>query len=149
MSVSVCCALLRVGGADLGGALELPASRERSVHKRTHAQSALFGCDHPGCGMFSSAPVEWRWRKRSEAVALASDHLASLQRFIGNLGSGTQQPVPRLRDRMLEQRAGTQAQNACPLCISCATRAIVVKIKRKNRPLLERMQNRVRVIHIR
>jgi hypothetical protein len=87
--------------------------------------------------------------KGSEAVAFASDHLASLQRFIGNLGSGTQQPVPRLRDRMLEQRAGTQAQNVCPLCISCATRAIVVKIKRKNRLLCQRLRNGARVLHIR
>src|SRR5271166_7092164 len=52
MSVSVCCALLRVGGADLGGSSRVPAPRERSVHKRTHAQSALFGCDYPGCGKF-------------------------------------------------------------------------------------------------
>src|SRR5271167_4099285 len=49
-----------------------------------------------------------------------------------NPGSGTQKPVPRLRDRMQERRAAVQARKCLLLCISCATRMIVVQIERKN-----------------
>ncbi len=61
-----------------------------------------------------------------------SDQLASLLQIIRNLGSGTQKPVPRLRDRMQERRAEIQAGNGRLLCISCATRTIVVQIRRKS-----------------
>jgi len=111
MSVGVCCALLRFGGADLGGDLEYLQTRERSVHKRTHAPSASIGCDDPGCGWFPSAPVEWRSRKRSEAVAsrLGSTRIAAMVHS---------QP----RKRHAKACASTAWQNAGTSCVHTSTK---------------------------
>ena len=114
----MCCALLRFGGADLGGRSRAPATRERSAHKRTPTPSAQSAAMIQDALVFP-APVEWRSRKRSGAVAWTPDQLTSLLWIIRNLGSGTQKPVPRLR-RMQERRALAQARKRRCLCISCA-----------------------------
>ena len=133
-SVGVCCASLRHGGADL---------EEISEHL----------CLENGPCMSPRTPHQPRWaatiadalvflstcrgalKKTSEGVAFAPRiNLASLQRFIANPGSGTQKSVPRLRDRMQERRALAQARKRLRLCISCATRTIVVQIRGKAGP---------------
>jgi len=96
----------------------------------------------------SSAPVEWRWRKRSEAVAFASDHLASLQLFIGNLGSGTPQPVPRLRDRMLDSAPARKHKTLARCAYHVQRAQLLCKLRGKPVVILAPAK-RVRVLHIR
>jgi hypothetical protein len=94
--------------------------------------SASIGCDDRGCVGFSQRLSSSAQEKDPRPLPGASDQFASLQRFISNPGSGTQEPVPRLRERMQEGRAAAQEQRCLSLCISCARRKIVVQIKRKS-----------------
>ena len=114
-----------------------PVPRERSVHKRTHAPSASMGCDDRGCVGFPQHLSRSAQENIRGRCLCASDQSRIVQRSIANPGSGTQRSVPRLRDRMQERRALAQARKRPRLCISCATRTIVVQIGRKRRPLRE------------
>lgn len=67
----------------------VPATRERSAHKRTHASSASISCDDPRCGCFPQRLSSGAQEKDPRPLPCASDQLASLP-FIRNLGSSTQ-----------------------------------------------------------
>ena len=82
MSVDVCCALLRFGGADHGRRSRVPAPREQSAGKRTHAPSASIGCDHPGCGMFPERPSSGAQELKIQGRCLAP-------RIISHRGNGS------------------------------------------------------------
>ena len=103
-----------------------PRISARALHR---AQSAATIQDAVGFPQRLSSGAQ---EKDPRPLPGASDQLTSLLWIIRNLGSGTQKPVPRLRDRMQERSARTQAGKCRWLCISCETRIIVVQIKRKN-----------------
>jgi hypothetical protein len=124
-----CCAMVVRTWEEIPSNLRLesgPCLSPRKVHL------PATGCDDAACGIFPKRLSSGAQEIDPRRLPGASDRLASLQQFISNPGSGTQEPVPRLRERMQEPCAAGQARKCLPLCISCARCMIVVKIKRKN-----------------
>ena len=78
----------------------------------TPSPSASMSCDNPRTRQFSRRLSSSAQEKDPRPLPDTSDHLASLQRTVNNPGSGTQEPVPRLRDRMQERARSHKHESA-------------------------------------